>query len=68
MSNAELRQQVEVLQRQITSLRREVRDLTEYVDTVSSPLWKRAIWWLEGYYFRKVGRWYAPGWTPPWPR
>ena len=64
--NAE--QEIDVLKRQIASLRREVRALTEYVDTVTSPLWKRVIWWCQGFYFRKVGRWYAPGWTPKWPR
>lgn len=57
-----------MMARQITSLRAEVRELTEYVDTVSSPLWKRLIWWLEGYHFSRVGRWYARGWTPKWPR
>lgn len=55
--NAE--QEIEVLRRQVVSMRRELRELTEYVDTVSSPLWKRVIWWLQGYYFRKVGRWYG---------
>jgi hypothetical protein len=64
----ELRTIVNAQARQIASLRREVRVLTKYVDTVSSPLWKRLIWWAEGFYFRKVGRWYAPGWTPRWPR
>ena len=68
MSEADLRQEVEVLKRQVASLRREVRVLTEYVDTVSSPLWKRLVWWCEGFYFRKVGRWYLPTWTPRWPR
>lgn len=58
MSTAGLEQEVEVLKRQVRSLRREVRELGEYVDTVSSPLWKRLWWWLGGYYFRKVGRWY----------
>lgn len=50
---------IDLLSRQITSLRREVRMLTKYVDTVSSPLWKRVWWWFGGYYFRQVGRWYA---------
>lgn len=40
-------------------LARRVRTLEKYVDTVSSPLWKRVIWWWQGYYFRKVGRWYG---------
>jgi len=52
-------QEIDVLKRQMVSLRREVRDLTEYVDTVSSPIWKRILWWFAGYHFRKVGRWYG---------
>ena len=64
--NAE--QEIDVLKRQIASLRREVRALTEYVDTVTSPLWKRVIWWCQGFYFRKVGKWHSIGWTPKWPR
>lgn len=50
---------MEVLARQLRALRREVRQLTEYVDTVSSPLWKRLLWVLQGYRFRRVGRWYG---------
>jgi len=35
-----------------------LHEVEEYVDTVSSPLYKR-IWWIfQGYRFRKVGRWY----------
>lgn len=36
-----------------------IRELEEYVDTVSSPLWKRLIWVVQGYRFRRVGRWYG---------
>jgi hypothetical protein len=60
-------QRIDVLERQMLSLRREVRELTEYVDTVSSPLWKRCLWWAQGFYFRKVGRWYEPRWLH-WPK
>ena len=63
-----LEQRLAVFDRQVGSLRREVRELTEYVDTVTSPLWKRLIWWVQGFYFRKVGRWYALSWTPKWPK
>lgn len=45
-----------------------IRLLEKHVDTTSSPEWKRWIWWLEGFYFRKVGRWYLPEWTPKWPK
>lgn len=36
-----------------------LRALEKYVDTVSSPLWKRVWFVLQGYRFRRVGRWYG---------
>ena len=42
----------------IKQMQKEIHDLNEYVDTVTSPLYKRIYWWFCGYYFRKVGRWY----------
>lgn len=56
---AALRTELEVLKRQVKSLRREVREQSEFIDTVTSALWKRLWWWVGGYYFRKVGRWYG---------
>lgn len=50
---------VKALDRQIKSLRRELRALDELVDTINSPLYKRIWWWLQGYHFRKLGRWYG---------
>jgi len=44
-----------------TTAAARIRELEEYVDVVSSPLWKRCIWWAQGFYFRKVGRWYGAG-------
>lgn len=49
----------DVLRRQVTYLRMVVRDCTQHVDCVTSPLWKRIWWWFGGFYFRKVGRWYS---------
>lgn len=63
-----LTHRVEVLERQVKSMRRRSIEAAEYIDTVTSPLWKRIIWWCEGFYFRKVGRWYAPNWIPRWPK
>jgi hypothetical protein len=50
---------VAMLRRQVTALRREHRALEERVDTVCSPLWKRVGWWLQGYRWYRVGRWYG---------
>lgn len=49
---------MEVLERQVKSLRQAQQRYDEYTDTVTSALWKRLWWWVGGYYFRKVGRWY----------
>lgn len=63
-----LTHKVGVLERQVKAMRRRSIEAAEYIDTVTSPLWKRIIWWCEGFYFRKVGRWYAKDWVPKWPR
>lgn len=52
-------QRIEVLERQMRALRQQVQGHDEFIDTVSSPLWKRVLWWFQGFYFRKVGRWYG---------
>lgn len=49
----------DVLERQVRYLRMLSRDFSQYVDCVTSPLWKRVWWWFGGFYFRKVGRWYG---------
>lgn len=51
-------QEIDVLRRQMLSLRREVRVLTEWQDTVSSPLYKRVWFWLNGWNWGSLGRWY----------
>ena len=64
-----MEQRLDLLERQVKSLRRQMKGVTEFVDVVSSPLWKRVIWWFQGFYFRKVGRWYGrETWQPRWPR
>jgi hypothetical protein len=65
---ANLEAEVDALKRSVKSVRAAVQRHDEYIDTVSSALWKRLIWWALGFYYRKVGRWYAPDWTPKWPR
>lgn len=60
----EIEQRLARLAAEVESLRvNRVRDaarlrgLEKYVDTVSSPLWKRLWWVLCGYRFRRLGRW-----------
>jgi hypothetical protein len=54
-----IEQEVEVLKRQMLSVRRELQALQERIDTVCSPPWKRIWWWLQGYRWYRVGRWYG---------
>ena len=54
-----LASKVDVLERQVKSLRRQMGQLIEWQDTVSSPLYKRIWWFLCGYKFGSVGRWYG---------
>ena len=62
-------QHIEVLERQVKSLRIDMKHNNEFRDVVSSPLWKRIIWWFCGFYFRKVGRWCgSQTWRPRWPK
>jgi hypothetical protein len=51
-------QEIEVLKRQVLSLRREVRALTEWQEVLSSPVWKRVWFVLCGWRWNRLGRWY----------
>ena len=50
---------LDVLRRQVKYLRMIARDFSQYIDCVTSPLHRRIWWWIGGYHFRKVGRWYG---------
>ena len=52
-----IEQEINVLKRQMKSLRQQVQFHGEWLDTVNSPLYKRIWWWLQGYKFFTVGRW-----------
>jgi hypothetical protein len=52
-------QRIEVLARQVAALRREIHRHEEWIDTMSSSVFKRMWWVLQGYRFRRVGRWYG---------
>lgn len=40
-----------------------IRLLEEWVDTVSSPMWKRIGFVIMGYRFRRLGVWYHAAWN-----
>lgn len=52
-------QRIDVLERQVRSLRREVQRHDEWIDTMSSSYLKRLFWVLQGYRLHRVGRWYG---------
>lgn len=54
--------QVLTLRHNYLALARRLHAAEEYIDTVSSPLYKRLWWVCCGYRFRTVGRWYPPKW------
>lgn len=61
MCNSKCENDIRVLKEQVRYLRRSSIEFYEYIDTVSSPVYKRLWWWLGGYHFTKVGRWYSKG-------
>lgn len=56
-------QEFDVLNRKLDSLRREVRAQSELLDTWNTPLWKRVLFVIRGYRFRRLGRWYRARWN-----
>lgn len=52
-------QELDVLKRQMQALRRNYNRLDAWLDTVNSPLYKRVWFWMRGYRFYRLGRWYG---------
>jgi len=40
-----------------------IRRIEKWIDTVSSPLWKRIWFVIQGYRFRQLGVWYRAEWN-----
>lgn len=51
-------QRVDVLERQLRSLRGEMRAITEWQYVMCSAMYKRLWWVLLGWNFNSLGRWY----------
>ena len=45
------------------ALATRVRKLEKIIDTWNTPLWKRMVFVIKGYRFRKLGRWYKARWN-----
>jgi hypothetical protein len=52
-------QEIDVLRRQMKSLRRQLQATEEWLDTIASPWWKKAWWLACGWRWYRVGRWYG---------
>jgi len=58
-----LRAEIESLKANRISMAQRIRELEKYIDTVSSPMWKRIWFVMQGYRFRRLGRWYKASWN-----
>lgn len=56
-------QRLDVIERQMKSLRRQVQQQGEWIDTHNSPLWKRLWFVAQGFRFRRLGVWYRARWN-----
>lgn len=52
-------QEVDVLKRQMQHQREHTHRLDDWMDTVNSPWIKRLWWWVLGYRYHRLGRWYG---------
>jgi len=50
---------VEILERQVKSLRNRSRDTWQLLDVLATPPWRRLLFFLQGFQLWKVGRWYG---------
>ena len=55
--------EVRTLKRNYIAAAARIRTLEKWVDTVSSPLWKRLWFVAQGYRFRRLGVWYRARWN-----
>jgi hypothetical protein len=54
---------IDTLEAQIKGLRRQLVRYDHWHDTMKSPWWKRAWWWIQGYRLLSLGTWYKARWN-----
>jgi hypothetical protein len=52
-----------MLKEQVAELRRKMKLVSDWHDTVRSPFYKRIWWWLQGYRVNSLGTWYKASWN-----
>lgn len=57
MGEVSVEQRLDVLERQVRSLRVQAQQMDEWVDTLASPPWKKFWWLMQGWRWYRLGRW-----------
>lgn len=63
---ASLQEEIRALRGNYESLARRLHQCEDWIDTVSSPLYKRLWFVLHGWRWKRLGRWTGPD-TTAWP-
>lgn len=63
MTLEDLEARVVSLEANRKSMSTRITFLEKWVDTVSSPMWKRVWFVVQGYRFRRLGVWYRARWN-----
>ncbi len=56
--------EIALLKAQVQDLRRRMKLVSDWHDTMHTPLYKKVWFWLQGYNWASLGTWY----TAPWNR
>lgn len=67
MTDHDVRAHLESLRANYVSLAARLRLCEEWIDTMSSPLWKRIWFVLQGYRWKRLGRWRGAYDSDAWP-
>ena len=67
MTDHDVRAQLESLRANYVSLAARLRLCEEWIDTMSNPLWKRIWFVIQGYRWKRLGRWHGDYDGDVWP-
>lgn len=56
-------QRIDVLERQVRTLRAQATRTDHWHNTMRSAWWKRLWWWVQGYRLLSLGTWYRAPWN-----
>ena len=55
--------EIELLRQQVLELRRKQKLMSDWHDTMRSPLHMKLWWWVQGYRMFSLGTWYRAHWN-----